>query len=261
METPLLAIEGLRKSFGAVDVLKGIDLDVTRGMVLGLIGASGSGKSTLLRCINHLEVPTGGTIRLNGVPVGQRRKGLFAGFLPDGTLSRQRQDMAMVFQNFNLWPHRTAIENVTEGLTVVRKVPRAEALEKGRHLLEKVGLADRQDYYPSMLSGGQQQRVAIARAMAQEPALILFDEPTSALDPELVGEVLKVMEQLAADGMTMIVVTHEMAFARDVCSRVCYLEKGLIADDGPPARIFDPANDRTRLFLKRFHGVPSEGAD
>ncbi len=249
---PLLTIRGLCKRFGALTVLDDVALDVSRGGVVGLIGASGSGKSTLLRCINMLEQPSGGEIRLDGELIGfhpgsGRR-------LSDRALSRQRRRMAMVFQQFNLWPHKTALENVIEGPVVVKGTKPAEARAAGLALLQRVGLAAKADAYPSRLSGGQQQRVAIARALAMEPELMLFDEPTSALDPELVGEVLSVMETLAADGKTMIVVTHEMGFARDVCSHVAFLDGGRIVDAGPPGHIFGTTpHARTRAFLDRYH--------
>ena len=252
MENPVLTVRELHKNFKELEVLKGIDLTVGRGDVVGLIGSSGSGKSTMLRCINYLEKPTLGEIRLEGEIVGMIERG--GQLLPASTkvLSRQRRRMAMVFQNFNLWPHRTALENVIEGPVVVQRVARKLALEKGMALLEKVGLAHKQDQYPSQLSGGQQQRVAIARALALEPTLLLFDEPTSALDPELVGEVLGVMKQLAQEGMTMIVVTHEMAFAHEVCSHVVFLESGRVSDAGSPDHIFSRDNEKTAQFLKRY---------
>lgn len=253
MSETVLEITALRKSFGSTEVLKGIDLSVSRGDVIGLIGASGSGKSTFLRCINCLEDRSSGTILLNGETVSDRtRKDRLR-------LRTQRRRMTMVFQNFNLWPHRSALDNVIEGLTVVQGMPRREAQDKGRAMLERVGLADKAGNYPPHLSGGQQQRVAIARALALEPTLILFDEPTSALDPELVGEVLRVLRKLAEEGMTMIVVTHEMGFARDVCSKVLYLENGLVADRGSPEHVFAPGNARTSRFLGRYHAqVPQE---
>lgn len=253
MNRSILEMRGIRKSYGELEVLKGIDLTVHSGEVVGLIGASGSGKSTLLRCINRLEEPNDGTVFLQNERVGAPGPGAAR------RLCNQRRRMAMVFQNFNLWPHRTALENVIEGLIVVQKRPRDQAIARGMDVLRKVGLAERAGHYPSQLSGGQQQRVAIARALAPEPDLILFDEPTSALDPELVGEVLRVMTDLAAEGMTMIVVTHEMAFARDVCTKVLYLEKGLVRDQGTPEHIFSPENSATRQFLGRFHGNSAEG--
>ncbi|MDB5416188.1 MAG: hypothetical protein JWR10_4523 [Rubritepida sp.] len=250
---PLLAIEGLHKSFGLIEVLKGISLQVQRREVMGFIGASGSGKSTLLRCINMLEVPEAGSIRLAGELVGFRDTPRGRRLLPPRELSRQRRRMAMVFQQFNLWPHRTALENVIEGPIVVQGIAPAKAREMGEALLRKVGLEDRVHAYPSRLSGGQQQRVAIARALALQPEIILFDEPTSALDPELVGEVLKVIRDLADEGMTMIIVTHEMGFAHEVCDRIVFLADGRIQDMGPPAHIFGAeAGPRTREFTRRY---------
>jgi ABC-type histidine transport system ATPase subunit len=251
--TPLLSIRRLRKSFGLFEVLKGVDLDVRRQEVVGFIGSSGSGKSTLLRCINMLEVPTEGTIRLDDEMIGFEETS--AGLRPIGNaaLSRQRRQMAMVFQQFNLWPHKSVLENVIEGPIVVQKVPKAQARETGIALLRKVGMDRWMDAYPSRLSGGQQQRVAIARALALKPKIILFDEPTSALDPELVGEVLKVIRDLATEGMTMIIVTHEMAFAHQVCDTVVFLANGRVEDIGPPAHIFGTsANPRTRDFTRRY---------
>jgi ABC-type histidine transport system ATPase subunit len=253
METPLLKIDGLHKSFGQIEVLKGIDLEVHRRQVVGFIGASGSGKSTLLRCINMLEIPEAGSIRLAGELVGFRDTARGRRPLPAGDLSRQRRRMAMVFQQFNLWPHRTVLENVIEGPVVVQGIPRDKAMEMGAALLRKVGLEDRMNAYPSRLSGGQQQRVAIARALALQPEIILFDEPTSALDPELVGDVLKVIRDLADEGMTMIIVTHEMGFAHEVCDQIVFLADGRVEDAGPPAHIFGAeAAPRTRDFTRRY---------
>jgi polar amino acid transport system ATP-binding protein len=223
-------------------VLKGVSLNVDAGQVVCLIGPSGSGKSTLLRCINGLETHDAGTITVDGLAVDARSK----------HIHELRMQVGMVFQRFNLFPHRSALENVCEGPVFVKKEGRAQAREKARHLLDKVGLAHRIDAYPSELSGGQQQRVAIARALAMEPKAILFDEPTSALDPELVGEVLNVMRQLAYDGMTMIVVTHEMSFAREVADRVCFLYDGTICEEGAAADLLErPQHPRTRDFLRR----------
>ncbi|MEP9347887.1 amino acid ABC transporter ATP-binding protein [Xanthobacter sp. KR7-225] len=250
---PLLTIRGLRKSFGPIEVLKGIDLDIARRQVVGFIGASGSGKSTLLRCLNFLEEPTAGEVRLEGELIGLSEKGGRRARLGAGELSRQRRQMAMVFQQFNLWPHKTALENVMEGPVVVQKVPKAEAEARAVALLTKVGLAERMHAYPSRLSGGQQQRVAIARALALQPKVMLFDEPTSALDPELVGEVLKVIADLAKEGMTMVVVTHEMRFAHQVCDQVVFLDQGVIADMGTAEHIFGgTGNRRTLEFLGRY---------
>ncbi len=241
LATPAVRIAGLHKQFGALEVLNGIDLEIARGEVLCLIGPSGSGKSTLLRCINFLEEPTRGTIEIAGERIGDRSR-----------LNAMRQRIGIVFQAYNLWPHKTALGNVVEALLVVRKMPRETALEIGRRQLARVGVAEKADRYPSKLSGGQQQRVAIARALAMEPEIMLFDEVTSALDPELVGEVLKVMRQLAADGMTMVVVTHEMGFAREVADRVVFMDAGVIVEQGPPAEVLGhPRHERTRRFLAR----------
>lgn len=251
----LLAIRDVHKSYGALEVLKGIDLTIEAGEIVGFIGASGSGKSTLLRCINHMETPTRGEVLLEGETVGVKRAGQKLVPRSSAELSQQRRKMAMVFQHFNLWPHKTALENVMEGPVVVQKIEREQARAKALAALGRVGLADKADTYPSRLSGGQQQRVGIARALALEPQIILFDEPTSALDPELVNEVLAVIKGLADDGMTLIIVTHEMRFARDVCNRVVFLDKGRIADIGPPAHIFGAAaNARTQEFVRNYYG-------
>ncbi|SDG22572.1 amino acid ABC transporter ATP-binding protein [Bosea robiniae] len=251
----LLAIRDVHKSYGALEVLKGIDLTVEAGEIVGFIGASGSGKSTLLRCINHMEAPTRGEVLLEGETVGVKKVGDRHVPRSSAELSQQRRKMAMVFQHFNLWPHKTALENVMEGPVVVQKIEREKARAKALAALARVGLADKADSYPSRLSGGQQQRVGIARALALEPQIILFDEPTSALDPELVNEVLAVIQGLANDGMTLIIVTHEMRFARDVCDRVVFLDKGRIADIGPPSHIFGAtANARTQEFVRNYYG-------
>jgi polar amino acid transport system ATP-binding protein len=239
----MIKVDSIHKRFHDQHVLKGVSLNVERGQVVCLIGPSGSGKSTLLRCINGLERHDAGTITVEGNAVDAKSK----------QIHTLREQVGMVFQRFNLFPHRTALENVFEGPVFVRKEVRAQARERARHLLDKVGLAHRMDAYPSELSGGQQQRVAIARALAMEPKAILFDEPTSALDPELVGEVLGVMRQLADDGMTMIVVTHEMGFAREVADRVCFLHDGTIHEEGSAADLFErPRNPRTREFLGKM---------
>ncbi|KRE01393.1 hypothetical protein ASE61_18105 [Bosea sp. Root670] len=251
----LLAIRDVHKSYGALEVLKGIDLTVEAGEIVGFIGASGSGKSTLLRCINHMEAPTRGEVLLEGETVGVKKVGDRHVPRSSAELSQQRRKMAMVFQHFNLWPHKTALENVMEGPVVVQKIEREKAKAKALAALARVGLADKADSYPSRLSGGQQQRVGIARALALEPQIILFDEPTSALDPELVNEVLAVIQGLADDGMTLIIVTHEMRFARDVCDPVVFLDKGRIADIGPPSHIFGAtANARTQEFVRNYYG-------
>jgi ABC-type histidine transport system ATPase subunit len=245
-----LIIHDLRKSFGPVEVLRGVSLRAEDGEVLSIIGSSGSGKSTLLRCINLLETPDSGEVFICGelLRMKQGRKG------PQPADARQvdrlRSRCGMVFQNFNLWTHRTVLQNVIEAPIHVLKVPRAEAIARAEALLHKVGLHERRNYYPAHLSGGQQQRAAIARALAMEPRLLLFDEPTSALDPELVGEVLKVIRALAEEGRTMILVTHEMAFARDVSSRVIFLDQGRVEEEGRPAELFHaPRSARFRQFL------------
>ena len=236
----LLTIQGLVKRFDAAEVLRGIDLEVEKADVLALIGASGSGKSTLLRCVNRLETPSAGTILFDGQPI------------TEDDVDATRRRIGMVFQRFNLFPHLTALSNVTLGPRKVLGESAREADESGRRLLAQVRLEGRENAFPAELSGGQQQRVAIARALAMRPDLMLFDEPTSALDPELVGEVLEVMRDLAASGMTMIVATHEMGFARDVASRVIFLEQGRILEDGPPAQVLEnPSEARTREFLAR----------
>ncbi|WP_433155621.1 amino acid ABC transporter ATP-binding protein [Actinomadura nitritigenes] len=244
--------EGVCKSFGRLDVLKGIDLEVMPGEVMCVIGPSGSGKSTFLRCINHLEKINAGRLWVNGHLVGYRERGGKLHELRESEVAAQRRDIGMVFQRFNLFPHMTALENVMEAPVQVRRIPRAKAREAAVALLERVGLADKARSYPSQLSGGQQQRVAIARALAMEPALMLFDEPTSALDPELVGEVLEVMKQLAVDGMTMIVVTHEMGFAREVGDSLVFMDGGVVVEKGTPREVLaNPQHQRTRDFLSK----------
>ncbi|WP_025129899.1 amino acid ABC transporter ATP-binding protein [Pseudomonas sp. PH1b] len=252
-EELIIEAEDLHKSFGELQILKGICLQVRRGEVVVLIGASGSGKTTFIRCLNLLEEIQSGRIRVNGRAMGYRERA-------DGSLvrdserniARQRRDIGMVFQRFNLFPHMTALENIIEAPIQVLGVPRKDALEQARALLARVGLADKAGHYPSMLSGGQQQRVAIARALAMKPLAMLFDEPTSALDPETVGEVLQVMKQLAEEGMTMVVVTHEMGFAREVADRVVVLDQGELIEQGPPEQIFSrPSHPRTQAFLSR----------
>jgi len=242
----------VRKRFGQLEVLSGVDLTVDRGQVVCLLGPSGSGKSTLLRCINHLERIDGGEIWVNGHLVGYRRANGKKYEMAPRQIAAQRRDIGMVFQRFNLFPHRTALQNVVEAPVYVRGEPVATARERARALLDRVGLADRANHYPAQLSGGQQQRVAIARALAMQPALMLFDEPTSALDPELVGEVLDVMRDLARDGMTMIVVTHEVGFAREAADAVLFMDGGVIVESGPPRDILsNPQHERTRAFLSK----------
>ncbi|MEJ8281784.1 amino acid ABC transporter ATP-binding protein [Pseudonocardia spirodelae] len=250
--TPMVEAESVGKSFGDVEVLRGVDLVVEPGQVCCVIGPSGSGKSTLLRCINHLETIDTGRLRVGGELMGLREENGRLFRLRDSALGRQRRDIGMVFQRFNLFPHRTAAENVMEAPVVVRREPRAAARTRAVELLGRVGLADRADAYPAQLSGGQQQRVAIARALAMQPKLMLFDEPTSALDPELVGEVLDVMRELAREGMTMVVVTHEMGFAREVGDALVFMDEGRIVESGDPRTVLsDPKEERTRAFLSK----------
>jgi polar amino acid transport system ATP-binding protein len=251
---PAVMVEavGVRKVFGDTEVLKGIDLTVAAGEVVSLLGPSGSGKSTFLRCINHLEGLDGGEISVNGSLVGYRRHNGKKYELRRRDVAAARRDVGMVFQRFNLFPHRTAMENVMEAPVFVKRQDRASARAQASRLLERVGLAERENAYPATLSGGEQQRVAIARALAMEPMLMLFDEPTSALDPELVGEVLEVMRKLAEDGMTMIVVTHEIGFAREVCDRLVFMDAGVIVEQGAPAEVLaNPRHERTRSFLSK----------
>ena len=245
-------VRGLSKAYGEQVALRRIDLDVAEGQVVCLIGPSGSGKSTLLRCINHLERPDMGTVRLNGDLIGYRLRGDRAFELPYAAVARQRAKMGMVFQSFNLFPHMTVIENMTIGPRTVLGESKDKARESAHSLLERVELSDRGDSYPRHLSGGQQQRVAIARALAMKPRLMLFDEPTSALDPELVGEVLDVISKLASSGMTMMIVTHEIGFARKVADQVVFMDDGLIVESGTPHRVFDhPQHSRTGSFLSK----------
>ncbi|WP_282568414.1 amino acid ABC transporter ATP-binding protein [Bosea sp. ASV33] len=255
-EQPLLQATNVRKHFGAIEVLKGIDLTVQQGQVVSLIGASGSGKTTFLRCVNLLEEHDGGEILLDGDPIGYRMIGGKRKRLNETMVSAQRARIGMVFQQFNLFPHLTAAENVMLGLTKVLGKNHAEAKDIAGHWLARVGLGERRDHYPYQLSGGQQQRVAIARAVAMQPRLLLFDEVTSALDPELVAEVLSVMQALAESGMTMLLVSHEMLFVRDVSHHVLFLDQGRVAQAGPPTEVFDnPQSERLRSFLGRFHGI------
>jgi len=248
----MVKAEGVHKRFGRVEVLRGVDLSVPAGTVTCLIGPSGSGKSTLLRCINHLEKIQAGRIWVDGDLVGYRQRGDRLYELKESEIARKRAEIGMVFQHFNLFGHMTALENVIEAPCRVRRVRRADAIARARELLERVGLGDRADAYPSQLSGGQQQRVAIARALAMDPKLMLFDEPTSALDPELVGEVLDVIRGLAATGMTMLVVTHEMGFAREVADQVVFMDAGCVVERGTPAEVLaNPREARTRDFLAK----------
>jgi polar amino acid transport system ATP-binding protein len=249
---PMVKAERVCKSFGHLDVLKGVDLEVARREVMCVIGPSGSGKSTFLRCVNHLEKINSGRLSVDGMLVGYREKGGKLHELKDSEVAAQRRDIGMVFQRFNLFPHMTALENVTEAPAQVKGMRREACRDMGAAMLERVGLGDRIFSYPNQLSGGQQQRVAIARALAMEPKLMLFDEPTSALDPELVGEVLDVMRGLAESGMTMLVVTHEMGFAREVGDTLVFMDDGVVVEAGDPKQVLtDPHNARTRSFLSK----------
>ncbi|HJQ43214.1 MAG TPA: amino acid ABC transporter ATP-binding protein [Jatrophihabitantaceae bacterium] len=252
MTAPMVNAVGVHKSFGFAKVLRGIDLTVQRGEVMCLVGPSGSGKTTFLRCINHLEQVTAGRLYVDGVLVGYAERGDKLHELHPREAAKQRRDIGMVFQHFNLFPHMTALENVIEAPTRVKKVSKEQAVATARRLLAQVGLADKEKNYPAQLSGGQQQRVAIARALAMEPKLMLFDEPTSALDPELVGEVLDAMKQLAQGGMTMVVVTHEMGFAREVGDQLVFMDEGVVVESGAPREMLaNPRHDRTKAFLSK----------
>ena len=238
----MIKIKGLKKSFGDLKVLRGIDLEIAEREVVVIIGPSGSGKSTLLRCINFLEVPTEGTIEVDGIKMDS-----------DENINKVREEVGMVFQRFNLFPHMTVLENITLAPMKVRGIERAKAEITAQELLDRVGLGDKASAYPNQLSGGQQQRVAIARALAMQPKVMLFDEPTSALDPEMVGEVLDVMQKLAESGMTMVIVTHEMGFAREVGTRLLFVDGGFIVEEGPPKKVFEnPKEERTKLFLSKI---------
>jgi polar amino acid transport system ATP-binding protein len=254
MTTPMIEMTGVSKSFGTLQVLKSVDLTVARSEVVCLIGPSGSGKSTMLRCINLLESFDAGTIRINGEPIGFTEQNGTRTPMPPARLRQMRQQIGMVFQQFNLWPHMTALQNVAEPLIRVRGLGRAEAGDKAQAMLGRVGLAEKAGNYPSALSGGQQQRVAIARALAMDPQVMLFDEPTSALDPELVGEVLQVMRMMAEDGMTMVVVTHEIGFAAKVADRIAFLDGGRIVQNGTPQEVLHGSSEpRIRQFLQTYH--------
>jgi polar amino acid transport system ATP-binding protein len=251
-DRPMVDARNVHKRFGGLHVLKGIDLTVRAGEVACLVGPSGSGKTTLLRCVNHLEQISGGRLYVDGDLMGYRDRGDKLHELHPREAAKQRRDIGMVFQHFNLFPHMTALQNVTEAPTRVKHVSRHQAIETARALLDRVGLGDKAKAYPAQLSGGQQQRVAIARALAMKPKLMLFDEPTSALDPELVGEVLDVMKQLARDGMTMIVVTHEMGFAREVGDQLIFMDDGVVVEAGDPREILaNPTHERTKAFLSK----------
>ena len=238
----MIEIKNLKKSFGELHVLKGIDLSIDEREVVVIIGPSGSGKSTLLRCINFLEEPTGGTVTVDGIPMDS-----------ESNINKVREEVGMVFQRFNLFPHMTVLDNITLAPMKVRKIDRNRAEQTAQDLLDRVGLGDKADAYPNQLSGGQQQRVAIARALAMQPKVMLFDEPTSALDPEMVGEVLDVMQRLAETGMTMVIVTHEMGFAREVGTRLLFIDGGYIVEEGKPKEVFEhPKEERTKLFLSKI---------
>ncbi|WP_269439634.1 amino acid ABC transporter ATP-binding protein [Streptomyces paludis] len=249
---PMVEVRGVHKNFGALEVLRGVDLQVRAGEVTVVLGPSGSGKSTLLRSINHLEKLNRGYVSIDGELIGYRRVGSALHELKEREVLKQRLHIGFVFQNFNLFPHLTVVENIIEAPVSALRRPRKEAVEQAGALLERVGLADKADAYPRQLSGGQQQRVAIARALALEPKVLLFDEPTSALDPELVGEVLDVIKDLAVSGTTMIVVTHEIGFAREVADTVVFMDEGVIVEQGPPAEVLDrPRHERTKAFLSK----------
>jgi polar amino acid transport system ATP-binding protein len=252
MSEPMVKAEGIHKFFGRLHVLRGIDLEVRSGEVMCVIGPSGSGKSTFLRCINHLEKIDSGRLWVDGHLVGYRQRGEKLHEMRESEVAGQRQDIGMVFQRFNLFPHMTALQNIMEAPVQVRGESKAAVRERATALLDQVGLSDKMDGYPSQLSGGQQQRVAIARALAMEPKLMLFDEPTSALDPELVGDVLDVMRQLAVDGMTMVVVTHEMGFAREVGDSLVFMDEGVVVEQGHPREVLaNPQQPRTQDFLSK----------
>lgn len=249
----MLRMENIHKSYGALDVLKGINLTVRRGEVLAIIGPSGSGKSTLLRCINKLETINSGTIEIKGKTLARTKENGTAEYVDNQKMREILSCTGMVFQQFNLFPHMTVLENLIEAPIQVKKEQHAAIVPYARELLKKVGLSDRENYYPAKLSGGQQQRVAIARALCMKPDIMLFDEPTSALDPELTGEVLKTMRELAEERMTMVVVTHEMAFAREAASHVIFMADGVIVEEGAPQEFFgNPKEERTRAFLKNM---------
>lgn len=250
--TPMVKAEAVCKSFGALEVLKGITLEIGKGEVLVMVGPSGSGKSTFLRCINHLEQVNAGRLYVDGELIGYRERGGKLHEMSPRDAAKQRRDIGMVFQHFNLFPHRTALENIIEAPIHVKGVKKDDAVARAKDLLDQVGLSAKAGAYPAQLSGGQQQRVAIARALAMNPKLMLFDEPTSALDPELVGEVLEVMKKLAAEGMTMVVVTHEMGFAREVANHLVFMDGGVVVESGPPREVLgNPQHERTKAFLSK----------
>src|SRR5215208_3999176 len=250
--TPMVKAESVCKSFGALNVLNGITLEIGKGEVLVMVGPSGSGKSTFLRCINHLEVVNAGRLYVDGDLIGYRESGSKLHEISPRVAAKQRREIGMVFQHFNLFPHRTVLGNIIEAPMKVKGVKKNAALARARDLLNQVGMAEKADAYPAQLSGGQQQRVAIARALAMSPKLMLFDEPTSALDPELVGEVLAVMKKLAEEGMTMVVVTHEMGFAREVADQLVFMDAGVVVESGPPRDVLsNPQHERTKAFLSK----------
>jgi len=252
MTHPMVLAESVHKSFGNVEILSGISLEVAAGEVMVIVGPSGSGKTTFLRCINHLEKINAGRLSVDGELVGYKQKGDKLHELPDSAVCGKRAEIGMVFQRFNLFPHMTALQNIIEAPIRVKRESKAVATQRAKALLQQVDLSNRADHYPSQLSGGQQQRVAIARALAMQPKLMLFDEPTSALDPELVGEVLDVMKQLARDGMTMVVVTHEIGFAREVGDKLVFMDGGVVVEAGHPREVLtNPQHERTKAFLSK----------
>ena len=253
MHSPLLRLENIHKNFGNLEVLKGIDLTLEKGKKVAVIGPSGCGKSTLLRCINYMEIPSSGHVYMEGELFGERKIENTFGKLSSKELAKQRSQIGMVFQGFYLWPHLTAIDNVALGPTVVNQIPKNEAYDLAKSMIEKVHLTPKINEYPERLSGGQQQRVAIARALAQQPKLMLFDEPTSALDPELIGEVLNVIQELASEGRSMVLVTHEINFARELADHIIFLHDGIIIEEGPPSEVIDnPKNERLKTFLNQI---------
>lgn len=253
MHSPLLRLENIHKNFGNLEVLKGIDLTLEKGKKVAVIGPSGCGKSTLLRCINYMEIPSSGHVYMEGELFGERKIENTFGKLSSKELAKQRSQIGMVFQGFYLWPHLTAIDNVALGPTVVNQIPKNEAYDLAKSMIEKVHLTPKINEYPERLSGGQQQRVAIARALAQQPKIMLFDEPTSALDPELIGEVLNVIQELASEGRSMVLVTHEINFARELADHIIFLHDGVVIEEGPPHEVIDnPKNERLKAFLNQI---------
>ncbi len=253
---PVMSVKNMSKKYGELEVLKKIDIDIYEGEVISIIGPSGSGKSTFLRCLNYLEHPTGGVIRIHEHSILGETGGVSIRKKNEKEAREIRKNVGMVFQQFNLWPHKTVLENVIEGPVQIKKVKKEDAVKNAERLLEKVGMKEKMNAYPTQLSGGQQQRVAIVRTLAMEPEVILFDEPTSALDPEYVGEVLAVMKELAKEGMTMVVVTHEMGFAAEVADRVCFMDGGYVIEDGTPEEVFkNPKTDRAKQFFSKILNV------